>query len=228
VPVPEPYKGILERLNRIPRRRLVAYTLVAVGIALLSYVSAEYLEMYAAQRELARQFAEQQERQAARQNAQVNSQAASPTQRANGLMRLSIAKINLDAIVVEGSGRRALLRGPGHLEATAYPGDEGNVVITAHRDTFFRHIYELNKGDVIQVQRNWATYLYEVTGKKVVEPTDLSVAAPSKDARPTLITCYPTYFIGPAPERLVVFSRLRPSTGESTLEKTVPPAGNAH
>ena len=214
--------------RRTSRPRLFAYALVIVGAGLLGYVSVEYWSMYSSQRELSHQFAEQQEGAAAQQNAQVTAERSTTPKLANGLMRLSIAKIDLDAIVVEGSNRRALMRGPGHLELTAYPGDQGNVVITAHRDTFFRHIYELNKGDQIQVQRGGMTFLYEVTGKKIVEPTDVSVAAPTKEARLTLITCYPTYFIGPAPERLVVFARLVSSSGEGTLEKTAAQAGSPH
>src|SRR5262249_13937678 len=90
----------------------------------------------------------------------------------------------------------------------------GNAVITAHRDTFFRHIFELEKGDEINIQRDGQVYRYEVTGKKVVAPTDLSVIRPTPDAQLTLITCYPTYYIGPAPERLVVFSKLVTPGGE--------------
>jgi len=205
----------------IPKSRIAAYVLVAAGVALLGYVGIQYGVMYRTQRALSRQFAEQQERLAAQQNSAATTDStfgAKP--QPDSLIRLSIPKINLDAIVVEGSTRKALLKGPGHLETTAYPGEDGNVVITAHRDTFFRNIYELKNGDTIQVQRNGATFLYEVTGKKVVDPADMSVAAPTKDAHLTLITCYPTYYIGPAPERLVVFSRLLPRGAESKLEKT--------
>ena len=91
---------------------------------------------------------------------------------------------------------------------TAMPGEPGNAVITGHRDTFFRHIYELQKGDEIVVRRNGQTFKYQVTGKKIVKPEDVSVLKQTKDAQLTLITCYPTYYIGPAPERLVVFSKL--------------------
>jgi sortase A len=88
------------------------------------------------------------------------------------------------------------------------PGNTGNSVITGHRDTFFRHIYELQKGDAIYVRRNGEVFKYEVTGKKIVKPEDVSVLKQTSDAQLTLITCYPTYYIGPAPDRLVVFSRL--------------------
>ena len=94
------------------------------------------------------------------------------------------------------------------MTKTAEPGEIGNSGITGHRDTFFRHIYELEKGDQFFVERGGKRLVYEVTGKKIVEPTDMSVTRPTDDAQVTLITCYPTYYIGPAPKRLVVFSKL--------------------
>jgi sortase A len=130
------------------------------------------------------------------------------------LTRLVIPKINLEAIVVEGTDRRQLIAGPGHLIDTVFPGEAGNAVITGHRDTFFRHIFELEKGDEIDVQRGGRVFRYEVTGKKVVPPTDLSVIHTTPDAQLTLITCYPIYYVGPAPNRLVVFSKLSTPGGE--------------
>jgi sortase A len=130
------------------------------------------------------------------------------------LTRLVIPKIDVDAIVVEGASRRELSEGPGHMKETAQPGENGNAVITAHRDTFFRHIYELNKGDQIQVRRSGRSFTYEVTGKKIVMPEDISVIKSTNDPRLTLITCYPTYYIGPAPKRLVVFSKLVDNDGQ--------------
>src|SRR5207237_6803091 len=96
------------------------------------------------------------------------------------------------------------------------PGEPGNAVITGHRDTFFRHIYELQKGDEILVRRNGELYKYQVTGKKIVDPEDVSVLKQTTDAQLTLITCYPTYYIGPAPQRLVVFSKLVPTPPASS------------
>ncbi len=61
------------------------------------------------------------------------------------LTRVVIPKIEMDAIVIEGASRKELSAGPGHMKETAMPGETGNAVITAHRDTFFRHIYELDQ-----------------------------------------------------------------------------------
>ena len=173
--------------------------LMLLGALLLVYVAVQYGTMYAEQHRLAREWE--------RQNAVHPGAAAEPAV-ADGLTKVTIPKINLDAIVVEGTGRKQLLLGPGHMTETPAPGEVGNAVITGHRDTFFRHIYELSKGDEIDVRRNGKLLTYEVIGKKVVEPEDVSVLKQSKDKRLTLITCYPTYYIGPAPERLVVFAKL--------------------
>jgi len=180
-------------------RKALPMVLMVGGAALLFYVAAQYATMWHQQRTLARQWSEQQ--------LQTRS-AASAAAVNDGLTRVRIPSIGLDAVVVEGTSHRALLIGPGHVEETALPGDTGNVVITAHRDPFFRHLTDLNQGDVIALQRNGQLYRYEVTGKRVVGPTDVSVLKPSTDHRLTLITCYPTYYIGPAPERLVVFSKM--------------------
>jgi sortase A len=173
-----------------------------IGTGVLGYVGSEYWAMYHEQKVLQREWQEQQ------RNITSTRTNVKAVQQDDGLTRVSIPKINLDVIVVEGTNHRALRVGPGHLKTTPAPGEVGNSVISAHRDTFFRHIYELVKGDEIQVRRGGRTFTFQVTGKKIVEPSDVSVLKNSPDARLTLITCYPTYYIGPAPQRLIVFSKL--------------------
>jgi sortase A len=203
----------------ITPRRAWPYALIVLGGALVIYVGAQYGTMAWQQHQLARRW-EQQYR--ADQNAAPGTTAPQPAAD-DGLMRVSIPKIDLDAIVVEGTTYKKLLVGPGHIQTTAQPGEVGNAVITGHRDTFFRHIYELNKGDEILVRRRGEVFRFQVTGKKIVEPTDVSVTNPSPDARLTLITCYPTYYIGPAPERLVVFSKLLDHAPEGARASTTTP-----
>ena len=67
----------------------------------------------------------------------------------DAVVRLTIAKIKLDAVIVEGTSRKSLKLGPGHMQDSALPGYSGNSVIVAHRDTFFRHLDELREGDEI-------------------------------------------------------------------------------
>ena len=174
------------------------------GAATLFYVGTQYWTMYSEQRQLSEEWSRQQQT-SAPSLLQVNNAGAAVH---DGLTRISIPKINLDAVIVEGTSHKALLRGPGHLTDTPAPGEAGNSVISAHRDTFFRHIHELSAGDLIDIQRDGHSYVYEVTGKKIVGSADTSVLKQTSDPQLTLITCYPTYFIGPAPERLIVFTKL--------------------
>jgi len=178
-----------------PRLKSALPTLmILVGAILLTYTGSQYATMWLRQRDLERRWERQQH---------------SPTNSAGGdLTRISIPKLSLDAVVVEGTDRHALLLGPGHLKNTAAPGTHGNSVITAHRDTFFRHIGDLKAGDSIMVERNGHSYEYRVVSRRIVKPTEISVIQPTGDNRLTLITCYPTYYIGPAPERLVVVALL--------------------
>jgi sortase A len=187
-------------------RRVMSLALVVIGVVLLGYVAGEYWGMYRSQKNLEAEWQ--------RQAATVSAPGKAPVLPDQLLTRLEIPKIQMDAIVVEGASRRELSEGPGHMKQTAQPGETGNAVITAHRDTFFRHIYELNRGDQIKVRRSGRLFTYEVTGKRIVMPEDVSVIKPTDNAQLTLITCYPTYYIGPAPKRLVVFSKLVNSDGQ--------------
>lgn len=202
-------KSVFNRLRPFLKRRIISLTLIVAGVLLLGYVGGEYWATYRSQKNL--EAAWQTQTAALNTSNQTHQLSISPEQM---LTRLVVTKIGIDAIVVEGASRKDLSEGPGHMKQTAEPGETGNAVVTGHRDTFFRHIHELAKGDQIQVQRNGRNFVYEVTGRRIVMPEDISVINPTKDAELTLITCYPTYYIGPAPKRLVVFSRLIESDGQ--------------
>jgi LPXTG-site transpeptidase (sortase) family protein len=201
-------KLLATRARPVINRKVLSWALIAIGIVLLGYVGGQYWQMYRSQKNLEAEWQ--------RQAAAVSVPGHADISAEQMLTRLVIPKIDMDAIVVEGASRRNLSEGPGHMKETAQPGDTGNAVITAHRDTFFRHIYELNKGDQIQVRRSGRLFTYAVTGKKIVLPDDVSVIRQTPDPQLTLITCYPVYYIGPAPKRLVVFSRLVESDGQPT------------
>lgn len=182
-------------------RRHLSTLFFTVGALVLAYVGITYLGMYREQSRLEKEWQRQ-------QNQLQSRPAVSPDLAETTLTKLVIPKISLSAIIVEGTDRKALLRGLGHLAGSSIPGARGNAVLTAHRDTFFRHIIDLNNGDRLLVQRNGKTFLYEVVGKSVVEPTAINVVKQTPDDRLTLITCYPTYYVGPAPQRLVVTGKL--------------------
>jgi sortase A len=211
-----------DKLRPLVNRRVMSLALVVIGVVLLGYVAGQYWGMYRSQKNLEAEW----QRQATTASPAGTAAVSVPGKMQDSapgsaqvsadriLTRLEIPKIQMDAIVVEGASRHDLSEGPGHMKETAQPGETGNAVITAHRDTFFRHIYELNKGDQIQVRRRGRTFTYEVTGKRIVMPEDISVIKPTTNPQLTLITCYPTYYIGPAPKRLVVFSKLVSNDGQ--------------
>lgn len=122
-------------------------------------------------------------------------------------MRLVIPSIHLDDAVVAGTDYRDLLAGPGLLVGSPPPGDLGNSVIAGHRDTFFRHVADLRPGDTLFVQHSGATFEFTVMHRIIVKPTQISVLEPTPQAQLTLVTCYPTYWVGPAPKRLIVQAR---------------------
>jgi LPXTG-site transpeptidase (sortase) family protein len=191
--------GVRERFSVLPWRRWLPTILMVFGIALLVGVGHEYWAMYREQALLEQQWELQ------NQATPLNNE---PKVVNDGLTRVEIPKIDLDAIVVEGTSWKKLRLGPGRITSSAHPGERGNSVITAHRDTFFRHIGDLQMNDEILVRRNGEVLTFHVTGRKIVEPTDLSVLKQTKAPTLTLITCYPIYFIGPAPERLIVTAKL--------------------
>jgi sortase A len=120
------------------------------------------------------------------------------------LGRIAIHTIGLEAMILEGTDARTLRRAVGHIPGTPLPGQQGNVVITGHRDTFFRPLRNIRKDDDIRLTTLSGSYRYRVDFTKVVEPGDTEVLDNSDDAILTMVTCYPFYFVGPAPQRFIV------------------------
>ena len=120
------------------------------------------------------------------------------------LGRIEISTIGLDAMIQEGTDARTLRRAVGHIPSTPLPGQQGNVAITGHRDTFFRPLRNIRKNDEITLTTLTGSYRYQVDLIRVVEPEDTEVLDASDDAILTLVTCYPFYLVGPAPKRFIV------------------------
>jgi len=133
------------------------------------------------------------------------SRKGKPGAAARGLIgRIEIPRISLSAIVVEGIGRTALRRAIGHIPGTALPGEPGNVGLAGHRDTLFRSLKDLRIGDRIRFSTTAGDFMYVVESLRVVDPDDVKVLAASGENVLTLVTCYPFYYVGPAPKRWIV------------------------
>jgi sortase A len=120
------------------------------------------------------------------------------------LGRLRIPSIGLSVMVLEGTQRTMLALGAGHVPGTAMPGQGGNFAVAAHRDTFFRPLKDISVGDRIVVDTPYGTFTYEVASTSIVRPTQVEAIAPGTGSTLTLVTCYPFYFVGHAPERFIV------------------------
>jgi len=128
-----------------------------------------------------------------------------PAIAASGLIgRIEIPRLKLSAIVIEGDDSKTLRRAIGHITGSPLPGQMGNVALTGHRDTFFRPLRNIRRDDTIVVTTLQGEYRYRVVSTKVVGPNDVAVLDPSAKEVLTLVTCYPFYFVGAAPERFVV------------------------
>lgn len=127
--------------------------------------------------------------------------------------RLIIPRLGLDEIVLEGVDGNALNAGPGHLPGSAYPGENGNAVISAHRDRHFARLGAIQVGDTIMTESGTTGDLWVVISKRVID-ADAPALFHTDVATLTLTTCWPIRYLGTAPERLIVTAK--PVTPHST------------
>jgi sortase A len=120
------------------------------------------------------------------------------------LALLRVPRLGIDVPVLEGTDDLTLNRGAGWIEGTARPGEAGNVGVSAHRDGFFRGLKDVVVGDEIVLETPRDTARYEVAWTKIVDPDDVSVLDETGGAAVTLVTCYPFYYVGSAPQRFIV------------------------
>jgi sortase A len=111
--------------------------------------------------------------------------------------RLEVPRLNMSVMVMEGIAAKTLRLGAGHIPGTP-------LAFAAHRDTFFRPLKDIKVDDTIRLTTPDGVIDYRVTNTKIVPPTDTSVLDEASDKTLVLVTCYPFYFIGPAPKRFVV------------------------
>jgi sortase A len=125
--------------------------------------------------------------------------------------RIEIPRLLLSVVVIEGIDRTTLRRAIGHIPGTALPGHPGNVGLAGHRDTFFRPLKDLRIQDEIRLSTPQGNFRYIVVSLTIVDPDDVGVLASTGENVLTLVTCYPFYYVGPAPQRWIVRARQAPS-----------------
>jgi sortase A len=134
------------------------------------------------------------------------------------LALLRIPKLRLDVPVYNDTDDLTLNRGVGRILGTAEIGTGGNVGIAGHRDGFFRGLKDIVPGDEIDLVRIGQSDSYVVENIHIVNPEDVSVLEPTRVPTLTLVTCFPFYYIGSAPQRFIVrASRPQPSQSETSV-----------
>jgi sortase A len=141
--------------------------------------------------------------------------------------RMEIPRLGVSVIVAEGIDNRTLRRAVGHIPGTALPGEEGhtgghtgghteghiagntagNIGIAGHRDGFFRPLKDIQSGDEVVLTTTRGTHRYLVEKTLIVPPERTDVLAPTDEPTLTLVTCYPFYYVGSAPQRFIVQAR---------------------
>lgn len=189
-------------------RNWPSLALCAAGIGLLSYWIGVTIDAHVFQRQLARRL----ETTGSSESVSSVLERAYSTRReaiTSGLVgRLEIPRLGISAMVTEGITQQALGRGIGHVPDTAFPGERGNVGLAAHRDTYFRRLKDVAKGDRIRLDTPDGVFAYEVEWAGIVDPDRIDLLEDTVRPALTLVTCYPFNWIGSAPKRFVV--RCRP------------------
>lgn len=126
--------------------------------------------------------------------------------------RLSAPTLGISRIVLAGVSGSSLAFGPGHLFGSTPPGENGNVIISGHRDTHFSFLENIKKGDHLELQSNKKTSAYQVTNIQIIDKTKVETIPVDSENKLILITCYPFAAIQPGgPLRYMVTAKFKHS-----------------
>jgi sortase A len=173
-----------------------------IGLLALSYVGFALLDARLYQAEQARRF----ERALKETNLARAESSGIAVSEGSTLGRIEISSVGLTAMILEGTDDGTLRRAAGHIRGTPLPGQQGNVALAGHRDTFFRGLRKILVNDEITLTTLSGSYRYRVDSTIVVKPEETEVLEDDGDIL-TLVTCYPFNFVGSAPRRFIVRAR---------------------
>lgn len=142
------------------------------------------------------------------------------------VVRVIIPSIRLDEVVVEGLSDKDLWSGPGHMPGTVFPGQNGNSVVSAHRDRHFHRLDDVRVGDRIETQTPQMSVIWRITQRRVVGKDERAIFETTTPML-TLTTCWPTRYVGPAPDRLLLTAEPVSMRERETGPRAVEPGGVA-
>jgi sortase A len=190
-------------------RALVGYALLVIGGATVVYAGGRYAVGNLARQEARRAWEESEARAIvalARQASVLDQGTAAPLVPGAPVARLLIPRLKLDEIVLEGVDDNALNAGPGHLPGSAFPGENGNAIISAHRDRHFAKLRDIRIGDTVITESGARLERWIVVARRVID-ADAPALYRTTDATLTLTTCWPIRYFGTAPDRLIVTAK---------------------
>jgi sortase A len=190
-------------------RRLLGYALCCAGGLAVAFAGGRYAVGEWKRQEARRAWDESEARAIvalARGTSAVDAPLALPVVPGAPVARLLIPRIGLDEVVLEGVDDNALNAGPGHLPGSAFPGERGNAVISAHRDRHFTRLGEIRVGDTLMTEAGARRATWIVISRRVID-ADAPALFRTSHATLTLTTCWPIRYFGTAPERLLVTAR---------------------
>lgn len=122
--------------------------------------------------------------------------------------QLIIPKLDASLPIFHGTDEEELEKGVGHFSKSVLPGENDNSVLSGHRDTVFRKLGDVGRGDLLIVETSAGTFTYKVKNVRIVDKDDRTVIVPKPRATLTVSTCYPFDFIGASPERYILVADL--------------------
>lgn len=134
------------------------------------------------------------------------------------IARLRVPKLGLSLVVVNGTDKETLKKGPGRHLSTSMPGEGQLVYVAGHRTTYgapFSHIDRLKRGDRVTVELPYASFEYAVTGRRIVPATYVQALRSRGREELALQACWPRFL---ASQRIIVYAK---------PVKVTPRAGNA-
>jgi len=185
--------------------RLAQYALATAGTLALGFYLANVLESKFYQKTEARNFDKERRIREGSKGTSLGPIAPTVIPRNGDVVgKLEIPRLNVSVMVVEGADTSNLKHAVGHITGTVLPGELGNVGIAGHRDTSFRPLRLVQPNDTIALLTLRGAYQYRVVSTNVIQPRDVHVLDSAGSDTLTLVTCYPFYYVGPAPERFIV------------------------
>lgn len=141
---------------------------------------------------------------------QINNDVLYPARPKAGenIGNLIIPKLGASLPIFHGTDEEELEKGVGHFSNSVLPGENDNSVLSGHRDTVFRKLGEVGKGDLLVVETKAGKFTYKIRNVRIVDKDDRTVIVPKPRATLTVSTCYPFDFIGASPERYILVANL--------------------